>query len=144
MSRRTSRPLEERTERAKAVRSVSSGMSGGASTPLTFLNFTLFISVRNASIFSVGILTVGCAVRVLLTVRGAFAALMGASTGGPCFLSAARAETRNDSVAAVVKGPDLFRILETVNGVIKVRRGGGSGGGGGGGGGGGVGPEPLR
>ena len=95
------------TERARFVLSLSE-VSGGAYAPLTFFNCALLTSVRNASIFSEGKLTEGRPVFWALMVveeaaRRAVAGLIGASTGGTCFLRAALAATRNDSVEAVGK-----------------------------------------
>lgn len=90
-----------------------------------FRNLTDFISSRKAAILSPPRLTVGCPVRLVL--EGAYAELMGASTGRVVCFRAALAEERNSSVDFV---PDPG---SRTGGMCEFEPGGGGGGGGGGG-----------
>lgn len=87
-----------------------------------FRNLTDFISFKKAAILSPPKFTVGCPVR--LVVDGAYAELIGASTGRMVCFKAALAEERNSSVVLE---------LDTGNrtGGAESNAGGGGGGGGG-------------
>jgi hypothetical protein len=90
--------------------------------PLTFRNLTVFISFKNAAIFSEGRPTVGLPVRLARDIPPKTVELIGVSTGAAVCRKEARVEAKR------VSASDMDEVAR-----IAVDTGGGGGGGGGGG-----------